>query len=63
MHVYGHDAYHPQNGITHGFVLEFASPEDRDYYVDTDPAHDEFKKSIGDLVIKATVVDFTDGEF
>ncbi|KAM7201278.1 dabb domain containing protein [Rhypophila sp. PSN 637] len=52
-----------QNEITHGFVVEFASEEDRDYYVKTDPAHQAFVKSIGDLVQKAIVVDFTNGFF
>ncbi|KAK1752940.1 hypothetical protein QBC47DRAFT_387405 [Echria macrotheca] len=52
-----------QNGITHGFVVEFASVEDRDYYVAKDPAHMAFVKSIEDLVEKAIVVDFTDGEY
>ncbi|KAL2760181.1 hypothetical protein ACRALDRAFT_1091148 [Sodiomyces alcalophilus JCM 7366] len=48
-----------QNGITHGFVVEFASAEDRDYYVKDDPAHQAFVKSIGGLIEKAVVVDFT----
>ncbi|KAL7952184.1 dabb domain-containing protein [Trichoderma compactum] len=52
-----------QNGITHGFVVEFASAEDRDYYVTTDPAHQAFVKSIGGLVEKAIVVDFSDGVY
>ncbi|KAK4221162.1 dabb-domain-containing protein [Podospora fimiseda] len=52
-----------QNGITHGFVVEFESVEDRDYYVATDPAHQAFVKSIGDVVIKAIVVDFEDGVY
>ncbi|KAH0494658.1 hypothetical protein TgHK011_008249 [Trichoderma gracile] len=49
-----------QNGITHGFVVEFNSAEDRDYYVKTDPAHQAFVKSIDGLVEKAIVVDFSD---
>ncbi|KAF4450969.1 stress responsive a b barrel domain containing [Fusarium albosuccineum] len=48
-----------QNGITHGFVVEFSSADDRDYYVKTDPAHKAFSKSIRDLVEKVIVVDFT----
>ncbi|KAL7942255.1 hypothetical protein V8C42DRAFT_333037 [Trichoderma barbatum] len=52
-----------QNGISHGFVVEFASTEDRDYYVTTDPAHQAFVKSIGNLVEKAIVVDFSDGVY
>ncbi|KAL1841405.1 hypothetical protein VTJ49DRAFT_7082 [Mycothermus thermophilus] len=50
-----------QNGLTHGFVVEFASVEDRDYYVTTDPAHREFVKSIGELLEKPIVLDFSDG--
>lgn len=52
-----------QNGITHGFVVEFASVEDRDYYVTKDPTHTAFVKSIEDLVEKAIVVDFSNGEY
>ncbi|OCK78967.1 hypothetical protein K432DRAFT_444246 [Lepidopterella palustris CBS 459.81] len=52
-----------QNGITHAFVVEFASAEDRDYYVTEDPSHQAFVKSIGDVVEKAQVVDFTGGAF
>ncbi|KAF7553319.1 hypothetical protein G7Z17_g3718 [Cylindrodendrum hubeiense] len=52
-----------QNGITHGFVVEFSTAEDRDYYVKTDPAHQAFIKTIGALVDKAIVVDFADGVY
>ncbi|KAK4234244.1 hypothetical protein C8A03DRAFT_37984 [Achaetomium macrosporum] len=52
-----------QNGITHGFVVEFDSVEDRDYYVSKDPSHLAFVASIDGLVEKAVVVDFIDGEY
>ncbi|KAK0639177.1 stress responsive A/B barrel domain-containing protein [Cercophora newfieldiana] len=52
-----------QNGITHGFVVEFSSVEDRDYYVTNDPTHMAFVKSIEELVEKAIVVDFKNGEY
>ncbi|KAF4120592.1 Dabb [Geosmithia morbida] len=52
-----------QDGITHGFVLEFSSTEDRDYYMSRDPAHSAFEKVIGELISKVIVVDFTDGVF
>ncbi|KXX82643.1 hypothetical protein MMYC01_201085 [Madurella mycetomatis] len=52
-----------KNGATHGFVVEFDSVEDRDYYVQTDPTHQAFVNSIGDLVEKAIVVDFVDGVY
>ncbi|SPO02418.1 uncharacterized protein DNG_05091 [Cephalotrichum gorgonifer] len=52
-----------QNGATHAFVAVFDSPWERDYYVKDDPAHDAFKKSVGDLIEKAIVMDFTPGDF
>ncbi|KAL2203395.1 dabb-domain-containing protein [Sarocladium strictum] len=52
-----------QDGITHGFVVEFNSAEDRDYYIKTDPAHLAFVESIGDIVEKAIVVDFSNGVY
>ncbi|KAH8891426.1 hypothetical protein GQ53DRAFT_746541 [Thozetella sp. PMI_491] len=52
-----------QNGITHGFVVEFASTEDRDYYVKIDPSHQAFIRSLGGLVDKVIVVDFITGQF
>ncbi|KAL9102190.1 MAG: hypothetical protein Q9163_002638 [Psora crenata] len=52
-----------QDGITHGFVVEFESEEYRDYYVAKDPAHLAFVKSIEEVVEKAQVVDFAPGVF
>ncbi|KAH8694677.1 hypothetical protein BGZ61DRAFT_478261 [Ilyonectria robusta] len=52
-----------QDGITHAFVVEFASVEDRDYYVTKDPAHHEFFQSLGPVMAKGQVVDFTPGKF
>ena len=52
-----------QNGITHAFVVEFESSEDRDYYVNDDPIHNEFKKIAGKVLEKAQVIDFIDGVF
>lgn len=52
-----------QNGITHAFIVEFETAEDRDYYVNKDPVHDEFKKLAGKVLEKVQVIDFTDGEF
>lgn len=49
--------------MTHGFVVEFASAEDRDYYVATDPAHQDFVKSIGEVLEKPVVVDFSDNVY
>jgi Stress responsive A/B Barrel Domain len=45
------------------FVVEFENEDDRLYYLDKDPAHLEFKTSIGGVVAKAQVVDFIPGIF
>ncbi|KAI0889180.1 stress responsive A/B barrel domain protein [Annulohypoxylon maeteangense] len=52
-----------QHGITHAFVAEFESLEDRDYYVNTDPFHQKFKAFAGPFIEKVIVVDFSEGEF
>lgn len=51
------------NGNTHGFVMTFATAEDRTYYVKEDPAHAAFVKSVGALVEKITVLDFEAGVY
>ncbi|KAI2470988.1 stress responsive A/B barrel domain protein [Annulohypoxylon bovei var. microspora] len=52
-----------QHGITHAFVVEFESLQDRDYYVNTDPFHQKFKSFVGPFVEKVIVVDYSEGEF
>lgn len=52
-----------QEGLTHGFVVQFTSKEDRDYYVNQDPAHEAFKSTAGPFIEKAVVFDFQDGVF
>ncbi|EOO02886.1 putative stress responsive a b barrel domain-containing protein [Phaeoacremonium minimum UCRPA7] len=52
-----------QGGATHGFVVEFASTADRDYYIQHDPAHQTFVQSASDIVQNAIVVDFENGLF
>ncbi|KAF7562378.1 hypothetical protein G7046_g1735 [Stylonectria norvegica] len=52
-----------QGGITHAFVVEFESKEDRDYYVQKDPAHIAFVSELGSILTKAQVIDFTPGTF
>ncbi|RAR04508.1 stress responsive A/B barrel domain containing protein [Stemphylium lycopersici] len=52
-----------QNGISHAFVLQFHSLQDRDYYVNDDPVHKAFKEAADAVVEKATVVDFQNGVF
>ena len=43
--------------------MEFASAADRDYYVKSDPVHLAFVGTLGGLLEKAQVVDFTNGTF
>ncbi|KAF2013736.1 hypothetical protein BU24DRAFT_464488 [Aaosphaeria arxii CBS 175.79] len=52
-----------QNGISHAFIVQFYSNEDRNYYVDHDPEHQKFKDSVKEIVEKAQVIDFQDGVF
>jgi hypothetical protein len=44
-------------------VEEFASEEDRKYYLEKDPAHIAFIQSLGGEIEKIQVVDFTAGVF
>lgn len=48
-----------QGGITHAFIVGFATAADRDFYVAQDSVHQEFVKSLDGLVERAQVVDFT----
>ena len=52
-----------QRGMTHAFVLEFDSVEDRNYYVEEDPAHRAFNEGISGVLEGVIVVDFTNGRF
>ena len=47
----------------YGFVMEFASLEDRDYYVYKDPAHLEFKDSVKKFGVKVGCLDYAPGVF
>jgi hypothetical protein len=49
--------------MTHAFILQFRSSEDRDYYVEHDPAHQAFKNAADPVIEKAVVVDFLTGVF
>lgn len=51
-----------QSPYTHGFVVEFESEEDRDYYVSKDPAHQDFIKFAGELLQNVKVVDYEPGK-
>ncbi|KAJ4318626.1 hypothetical protein N0V94_004331 [Neodidymelliopsis sp. IMI 364377] len=48
--------------FTHGFVVEFESEEDRDYYVSKDPAHQDFIKFAGELLQNVKVLDYEPGK-
>ncbi|CED84965.1 Stress responsive alpha-beta barrel [Phaffia rhodozyma] len=54
-------------GMTRGlqeiFLVEFENDDDRQYYLHTDPAHDEFKKFVTPLVQEAVILDFNEGSF
>lgn len=50
-----------KGGFSHGFVVEFESKEDRDYYVKEDPAHAAYGKLIGPLLQNVRVIDYEPG--
>ncbi len=49
--------------MTHAFISHFVSEADRKYYLEKDPVHLAFVKSVGPLVKQVKVVDFEDGLF
>ncbi|KAH0598850.1 hypothetical protein MHUMG1_02962 [Metarhizium humberi] len=52
-----------QHGSTHAFVVEFESEQDRDYYVNKDPAQASFVLEVLQKLDKATILDFSPGVF
>jgi len=52
-----------QGGFSHGFVSHFESLEDRRYYLEEDPAHLAFVKSLEGVIEHVRVVDYTPGVF
>lgn len=52
-----------KGGFTHGFVVEFASKEDRDYYVSADPVHQAFVKKNGSRFEDVRVIDYEKGVY
>ncbi|KAF9267856.1 hypothetical protein L218DRAFT_955034 [Marasmius fiardii PR-910] len=52
-----------QGGMTHAFVVDLETEEDRRYYLNHDPAHREFGKLASSIIQSATVVDFEPGTF
>ncbi|EAA30244.1 hypothetical protein NEUTE1DRAFT_112151 [Neurospora tetrasperma FGSC 2508] len=49
--------------ISHVFVSEFDTPEDRKFYLEEDPAFREAVESIEGIVERRQVVEFSPGEF
>jgi hypothetical protein len=43
-------------GMTHAFILEFDSKEDRDYYLLKDPVHRAFSEKAGPFIEDSLVV-------
>lgn len=52
-----------QGGFTHGFVVEFASKEDRDFYVSADHVHQSFVKKNGSKFEDVRVIDYEKGVY
>jgi len=54
-----------QGAFSHGFVSHFASEEDRRYYLDEDPAHLAFTKSLSlqGIIQNMRIVDYEPGKF
>ena len=52
-----------QGGFTHGFVVEFASVEDRDFYVSSDSVHQAFSKKNRPRFHDVRVVDYEKGVY
>lgn len=48
-------------GMTHAFVLEFASQDDLDYYLTKEPVHMQFSRDAKPLIEDSLVVDIKDG--
>lgn len=52
-----------QKGLTHGFVVEFASVTDRDYYTTKDPVHAKLGQALLNGAEDVTVLDYEVGVF
>ncbi|KAJ9655791.1 hypothetical protein H2198_005411 [Neophaeococcomyces mojaviensis] len=52
-----------EGGFTHGFVVEFASKQDRDYYVSKDPSHQAFVKKNSPQFEDVRVIDYEKGVY
>lgn len=47
--------------MQYAFIIEFESLADRDYFVNDDPTHKAFNETIGPIIEKEIVFDFTEG--
>jgi len=54
---------HQVGGFSHGFVSHFENHADRKYYLEEDPAHLAFVKSLDGVIQNIRVVDFAPGVF
>jgi hypothetical protein len=50
------------DGITHAFIVEFLSRMEFDVYV-THSAHVTFRAYVREMVVKAQVIDYVEGDF
>lgn len=58
-----HNIVCTQGGFTHGFVVEFAAKEDRDYYCSDDPAHQAFVAKNAVRFEDVRVIDYDNGQY
>jgi len=54
---------HQVGAFSHAFVSHFASDEDRRYYLEEDPAHLAFVKSLEGIIQNVRIVDYNPGKF
>ncbi|PMD23872.1 dabb-domain-containing protein [Hyaloscypha hepaticicola] len=52
-----------QGAFSHGFVSHFANEEDRRYYLEEDPAHKAFVKTLDGIIQNIRIVDYESGVF
>lgn len=52
-----------QGGFTHGFVVEFNSIDDRNFYVSSDHVHQSFVKKNGSKFEDVRVIDYEKGVY
>ncbi|EGY19535.1 hypothetical protein HYQ45_002285 [Verticillium longisporum] len=52
-----------QGGMTHVFVTEFETEDDRRIYVNEDQQHRKFCEQLSDMTAKISIVDFAPGVF